>query len=130
MREYRRDWLLIRDRDWLTRILGHQGDMRRIALMSRAIRRVPPEWAHPKDKNGEYIPLRSGADYALDAGLWDEEAAKWQEGLCRTTPTEKWRPIDADLKGKTYTQEEGPSPRFEGIHAKMACLSVHPLADV
>lgn len=78
--------------------------------MSRAVRRVPPEWVHPKDKNGEYIPLRPCADYAVHAGLWDEEAAKWQEGLCRTTPTDKWKPIDAKLKGTTYAEEEGPRP--------------------
>lgn len=53
-------------------------DRSTIRRMSRAARRVPPDWVHPKDERGEYIPLRDGAEYARDAARWDEEADRWQ----------------------------------------------------
>ena len=40
--------------------------------MGRKIRRVPPHWEHPKDKNGNYIPLH---DQSFDEA---EELTWWQ----------------------------------------------------
>ena len=31
--------------------------------MSREVRRVPPDWQHPRDKQGHYVPLYDGAGY-------------------------------------------------------------------
>lgn len=79
--------------------------------MSRAVRKVPPDWVHPKDKNREYIPLLSSEDYGLHTALWDEEAAKWRAGLCRTTPTAEWIPMDPQLNSEAYAEWAGERPR-------------------
>lgn len=78
--------------------------------MSRAARRVPPDWKHPTDAHGEYIPLRDGADYERRARQWDEEAAKWQEGLCRSYDVNEWEAIDPEFGGKTYAEYAGDRP--------------------
>lgn len=80
--------------------------------MARAVRRVPPDWIHPKDERGQHIPLYDG--YAQRTREWDQEAAKWQEGLRRSyeDPTE-WAPIETDLRGMTYAEyaTDRPDPR-------------------
>lgn len=78
--------------------------------MSRAARRVPPDWAHPTDAHGKYIPLRDGASYERCARQWDEEAAKWQEGRCRSYDANEWTAIDPRLRGKTYAECAGERP--------------------
>lgn len=49
--------------------------------MGREVRRVPPDWRHPK-RGGEYVPLFGGS-YARVARAWDEECERWCGG---------WRP--------------------------------------
>ena len=78
--------------------------------MGTAVRRVPSDWAHPKDESGRYLPLRDGLDFERRARQWDEHAAKWQQGLCRDLNTNDWEPIKADLLAITYAEYEGSRP--------------------
>ena len=47
--------------------------------MGREIRRVPPNWEHPKDSNGKYIPLYDH-DYETAAKQWLKELLEWEAG--------------------------------------------------
>ncbi len=46
--------------------------------MGREVRRVPGDWQHPKDAEGNYIPLSDS--FAEEAKDWDDESAKWERG--------------------------------------------------
>lgn len=46
--------------------------------MAIEIRKVPPNWEHPKDKNGKYIPL-----YGIS---YKEAAQKWIDGFSSFKP--------------------------------------------
>lgn len=48
--------------------------------MGREVRMVPPDWQHPKNERGNFIPLFDGAGFESAAKEWDEEAAKWMRG--------------------------------------------------
>ena len=79
--------------------------------MGREVRRVPPDWQHPKewrwDHRGNrverYKPLFPGENYQSRVDEWDEECAKWKAG---------WRPDYADSEGRamTYEQYSGQRP--------------------
>lgn len=43
--------------------------------MGTRTRRVPPGWQHPKDAEGNYIPLCDGICFAQDVAEWDEISA-------------------------------------------------------
>ncbi len=47
--------------------------------MSRAVRRVPKNWQHPKDERGRYRPMFD-RDFASAAAEWDEGEALWRRG--------------------------------------------------
>ena len=47
--------------------------------MGREIRRVPPNWQHPKDDNGDYIPLYD-YDYETKASEWLNNLHLWEAG--------------------------------------------------
>lgn len=38
--------------------------------MGREVRKVPPDWEHPKEKDGRYRPLLSGESYRADAAAF------------------------------------------------------------
>jgi hypothetical protein len=78
--------------------------------MGTAVRRVPSDWAHPRDESGRYLPLRDGLDFERQARQWDENAAKWQQGLRRAQDADDWEPIKGDLQAMTYSEYEGPRP--------------------
>jgi hypothetical protein len=72
--------------------------------MGREVRMVPPDWQHPKNEEGRYIPLLSGS-FAEARQEWIDETAKyppdllrakWKEGLRRSWKDGvEWEPIDA-----------------------------------
>jgi hypothetical protein len=47
--------------------------------MSRAIRRVPPDWEHPRNEEGRYKPLLD-RDYEAAAEAWLAECIQWTKG--------------------------------------------------
>ena len=82
--------------------------------MGREVRRVPADWQHPTNgryANGEvrYVALFDGKDYDRRVREWDEEAAKWAEGLCRDYATNGWKPI-GEVKSATYAEWNGERP--------------------
>lgn len=52
---------------------------RMMMMLSRAVRRVPLEWEHPRDERGHHIPLFD-RDYSAAASDWDRECAEWDRG--------------------------------------------------
>ena len=47
--------------------------------MGREIRRVPPNWQHPTDGNGNFIPLLDRT-YQDRMAEWQENSALWSQG--------------------------------------------------
>lgn len=78
--------------------------------MGREVRRVPADWQHPKDGQGNFVPLLGG-DFASADAEWQEGYAKWQEGLCRDySGDDQWKPIDPQNKHMRYTDWSGSRP--------------------
>ena len=67
---------------WLQEALSTLG-LCRLSLdeevMGREIRRVPPDWKHPRDDSGHYKPLLD-TDYETAAAEWLEALFLWEEG--------------------------------------------------
>jgi hypothetical protein len=52
--------------------------------MGRQVRRVPPNWEHPRGVGGTgFRPLMAGP-FSERLSEWDEEAAQWERGLMRS----------------------------------------------
>ena len=76
--------------------------------MSREVRRVPPNWEHPKNERGHLIPLFNGS-FSKRAARWDEEAAQWEKGFHCSFVDDKWKPKTADMTG-TFADWDGKRP--------------------
>ena len=76
--------------------------------MGTEVRRVPADWQHPKSEHGEYVALFDGTDYERSVRKWDEEAAKWGEGLRRDYKG-GWQPI-GDVDSESYAEWSGERP--------------------
>lgn len=74
-------------------------------MSSREVRRVPANWEHPCDANGDYIPLHGGS-FSKKAAAWDEENAKWERGEFPDYASEK-------CKTMTYAEYDSERPRPE-----------------
>ena len=76
--------------------------------MSRECRRVSPDWEHPKNENGRFVPLFDGAAY--------EEKARWDRGeiLDFDDNGERvWKPKPDELEGASFPEPDGPEPKPE-----------------
>ena len=69
--------------------------------MGREVRRVPADWQHPKDKNGNFEPLLDG--YADRVAEWDREAAEWAAGKFPDY-------ADEESKKLPFAEWDGPRP--------------------
>lgn len=49
--------------------------------MGREIRRVPPNWEHPRKRNGEYESLYDGSLYQEMSKEWHESYLLWVKGI-------------------------------------------------
>ena len=58
--------------------------------MGRELRRVPPDWQHPRDDKGHLIPLMAG--YSEHLAEWELGALRWAEGL-QNDYRGGWEPI-------------------------------------
>jgi hypothetical protein len=63
-----------------------------------------------KTKADVTYPLRNSLDFERRAGQWDEDAAKWRQGLRRDLDTDYWEPITPELQAMTYAEYAGPHP--------------------
>lgn len=77
--------------------------------MGREVRRVPPNWQHPKRDGGRYVPLY-GRSFAVDLENWDKANAKWEEGLVEDYANDGWKPKDAEYADMTYDEWAGSRP--------------------
>ena len=75
--------------------------------MGRKIRKVPPNWKHPKDNNGQYIPMvDDGFKSALDK--WITQYNLWEAGK---HPNQKEYPDET--KCEYWEWDDGPpSPEY------------------
>ena len=74
--------------------------------MGREIRRVPPDWEHPKDARGHYIPLLDG-EYEAEAAEWDAGKSAWDAGT--SEDAQKYK----DENCQDYRKWAGDRPRKE-----------------
>jgi len=74
--------------------------------MGREVRRVPADWQHPKDDDGDFIPLLVG-DVEQLRREWDEGERKWAEGLVSKYDG-GWEPRPADCR--CYSDWAGRRP--------------------
>jgi len=63
-------------------------------MMGREVRRVPPNWEHPKDEQGDYIPMHEQS--------YEDARDEWLKGLA------DWKPSEHD--GEDYWEWEGNPP--------------------
>jgi hypothetical protein len=76
--------------------------------MGREVRHVPPNWQHPKDSRGHYIPMH-GRSFYKTLTEWEEGSAKWSEGLRKNYATGEWVPKPVGLTD-TFVEWSGPRP--------------------
>ncbi len=76
--------------------------------MGRQLRKVAANWQHPKDKNGNYIPLLDGK-FSERLAKWEEENAQWEKGF-RDDWNGGWKPKEADEMNMTFAEWDGEKP--------------------
>ncbi len=80
--------------------------------MGREVRRVPPNWEHPKHPEGDHIPLRDGFCEAVSR--WYREKAMWDQGYRRDWKTDGFVEKDnPDHRAMSYEDWAGEEPRAE-----------------
>jgi hypothetical protein len=91
--------------------------------MGREIRRVPKDWQHPVDENGQYIPLYD-QDYESVAAQWLDDCRCWEDGT------------HGDLEGRPELKQEyphwwdweGPPPekeQYRAVFADAPCYQIY-----
>ena len=82
--------------------------------MGREIRIVSKNWVHPKDVDGNYIPLFDGANLDLNTEKWDLANAKWKEGKKESFFSgTQWEDIGDNYEGMSYSEYAGERPNKE-----------------
>ena len=72
--------------------------------MGREVRRVPPDWNHPRKENGSYQPMYNRS-YDVEAAEWNAERAMWLKGLRQSYGKETdWEPIEEEYRNMTFTR--------------------------
>lgn len=80
--------------------------------MGREVRRVPPDWKHPKNSHGHFVPLKNGHKnaFAVDEAEWLEGERKWKDGFRKNYSTELWVPVDKEDIGLSWEDWGGSRP--------------------
>jgi hypothetical protein len=73
-------------------------------MMGREIRMVPPNWEHPKDEEGHYIPLFD-CDFATAAREWMNNAIAWDNGTHKEAEHKKKFPFYWQWHGDPPSQD-------------------------
>jgi len=77
--------------------------------MGREVRMVPKAWEHPRNEDGNFIPLCKGS-YATRAAEWDFAREQWGKGL-QEDWAGGWKARDGNaLTIARYTDWAGPRP--------------------
>ncbi len=69
---------------------------------------VPPEWEHPKDEHGHYIPLFGGS-VTERIRAWEESRIMWQRGFRRDYGDGTWVP-KGDGYDYSFVEWDGDRP--------------------
>lgn len=77
--------------------------------MGREVRKVPPDWEHPKDGRGRFIPLL-GYDFAQTQADWEEQHRQWQMGMRKDYANDGWRRRNDEEMGMTFEEWHGERP--------------------
>lgn len=85
--------------------------------MGREIRNVPKNWVHPKDENGDYIPLYGGS-FTEILKEWKKENAMWKKGMCKDyiddySDRHNWVPIEEEERNMSFSEYHGSKPKKE-----------------
>jgi hypothetical protein len=74
--------------------------------MGREIRRVPPNWEHPRDKNGKYLPLH---DQTFNDAMhkWQARAKEWFSG------NEEQKKSGYPATSEGFIEWDGEPPKFK-----------------
>ena len=76
--------------------------------MGRQLRKVASNWQHPKNENGNYIPLLDGK-FSERLAKWEEENEQWEKGF-RDDWNGGWKPREADKLNMTFAEWDGEKP--------------------
>jgi hypothetical protein len=79
--------------------------------MGREVRRVPKNWKHPKNEDGNYIPL-FGYSFSDDLAEWKLGNKKWKLGLMDDYAG-GWIKISKKYKNMSYEEWDGDKPKKE-----------------
>jgi hypothetical protein len=74
--------------------------------MGREVRKVPKNWQHPKNDNGQLIGLL-GDSFKEALKDWDEQYKKWKQGLCQSYkdyPNITYVPISDENKQMSFSE--------------------------
>ena len=77
--------------------------------MGRELRKVPKNWQHPRDRDGEYIPLLKAEFYHVNLKDWKEEKEQWDKGF-EDDYNGGWVPKGKEYDGVTYEELFGDMP--------------------
>lgn len=91
--------------------------------MGREVRRVPLDWVHPSEPNGQARPLIGGNFLKAVVAEYDFEKMKWEQGFFKKTdytnycehggkPEVTWEPKTEEHEG-TFAEWNGERPRAE-----------------
>ncbi len=83
--------------------------------MGREVRRVPPDWKHPKDGWGRYEPMHDQG-YREALGKWEVEREQWEKGFrkgWKMYGEPEWVPREGDQLTMSFEDWHGerPDPR-------------------
>ena len=76
--------------------------------MGREVRRVPQGWDHPKDAEGNHIPLDDG--YSRRLKKWLEGKEKWDNGLREDWRNGGWKALSPEENGMAFEEWNGECP--------------------
>jgi hypothetical protein len=74
---------------------------------------VPVNWQHPKDENGDYIPLLR-QEFQHAHYEWWQGFQKWKLGLVKGYGKEPWVQQGDYYSGMRYSDHAGPPPSPDG----------------
>lgn len=81
--------------------------------MGREVRRVPPNWEHPKDERDRYIPMFD-EDYETAAAKWLAECIRWAYGTHEMLIDHPERKRESPF----YWEYEGEPPNRDSYRPK------------
>lgn len=82
-------------------------------MSSYKLRRVPENWAHPKDANEQYIPLLDGSyseysqKYDLDKEMWNKGFYEGLDKVLNASKEPNWIPVEEEDKQLSFEEWDG-----------------------